>query len=194
MKRSSLFAAVAASALVSMPASAAIVSLASNVDLSGSPYTVNIGTDASYTFSFVPNGLSDVAIAMSGTGQVYGNGFFSPNGPDPLQIGVTVPDQLSLGEFFSQAGTQSIPYSIAQVFVALSFVTGGQTYYGYAGVGGSFLTEFAYNDTPGGSIVTGETAPAGGVPEPASWAMMLGGFGLVGGAMRRRQRIALRFA
>ncbi|HMI18446.1 MAG TPA: PEPxxWA-CTERM sorting domain-containing protein [Sphingomonas sp.] len=26
-----------------------------------------------------------------------------------------------------------------------------------------------------------------GIPEPASWAMMLGGFGLVGGAMRRRR-------
>jgi hypothetical protein len=33
----------------------------------------------------------------------------------------------------------------------------------------------------------------GGVPEPASWAMMLGGFGLVGGTMRRR-RLAIRFA
>ena len=31
------------------------------------------------------------------------------------------------------------------------------------------------------------------VPEPASWAMMLGGFGLVGGMMRRR-RSAIRFA
>jgi hypothetical protein len=29
---------------------------------------------------------------------------------------------------------------------------------------------------------------AGGVPEPASWAMMIAGFGLVGAAMRRRQR------
>jgi PEP-CTERM motif len=28
----------------------------------------------------------------------------------------------------------------------------------------------------------------GGVPEPASWALMLGGFGLTGAAMRRRQR------
>ena len=34
---------------------------------------------------------------------------------------------------------------------------------------------------------------AAAVPEPASWAMMLGGFGLIGGAMRRR-RIQLRFA
>jgi PEP-CTERM motif len=31
---------------------------------------------------------------------------------------------------------------------------------------------------------------AGGIPEPASWALMLGGFGLVGSAMRRRQRTA----
>ena len=28
----------------------------------------------------------------------------------------------------------------------------------------------------------------GAVPEPATWAMMIGGFGLVGGAMRRRNR------
>jgi hypothetical protein len=34
------------------------------------------------------------------------------------------------------------------------------------------------------------------VPEPASWAMMIGGFGLVGGAMRRRRsaRTTVRFA
>lgn len=30
------------------------------------------------------------------------------------------------------------------------------------------------------------TAPAPGVPEPASWAMLIAGFGLVGAAMRRR--------
>ena len=28
----------------------------------------------------------------------------------------------------------------------------------------------------------------GAVPEPASWAMMVGGFGLIGGTMRRRRR------
>ena len=34
----------------------------------------------------------------------------------------------------------------------------------------------------------------GGVPEPASWAMMVGGFGLVGGALRGRGKPAVRFA
>lgn len=32
------------------------------------------------------------------------------------------------------------------------------------------------------------------VPEPASWAMMIGGFGIIGGALRRRQQIAKRLA
>jgi len=33
----------------------------------------------------------------------------------------------------------------------------------------------------------------GAVPEPASWAMMLGGFGLVGGALRSRRKLAVSF-
>lgn len=33
-----------------------------------------------------------------------------------------------------------------------------------------------------------------GVPEPATWGLMILGFGLVGGAMRRRQTISLRYA
>ena len=33
-----------------------------------------------------------------------------------------------------------------------------------------------------------------GVPEPASWAMMIAGFGLVGSAMRRRTRMAVTYA
>jgi hypothetical protein len=40
---------------------------------------------------------------------------------------------------------------------------------------------------------TGDGLDTGSVPEPASWAMMLGGFGLVGGAMRHR-RAKVRFA
>jgi hypothetical protein len=35
------------------------------------------------------------------------------------------------------------------------------------------------------------TPPAGGVPEPASWALMIAGFGLAGAALRRRGRSLL---
>ncbi|GEM_PF-1114694 len=34
----------------------------------------------------------------------------------------------------------------------------------------------------------------GGVPEPAAWALMLSGFGLVGGAMRRRRALEVTYA
>jgi outer membrane protein assembly factor BamB len=34
---------------------------------------------------------------------------------------------------------------------------------------------------------------AGSVPEPASWALMIGGFGMVGAAMRRRRSVAVSF-
>lgn len=42
-----------------------------------------------------------------------------------------------------------------------------------------------------GLFVLGTATPA---PEPASWAMMLGGFGLVGGALRSRRRAVTSFA
>lgn len=48
--------------------------------------------------------------------------------------------------------------------------------------------------TPGGSntavFTVGEITVPTAVPEPATWALMLGGFGLAGTAMRRRERMA----
>jgi hypothetical protein len=43
------------------------------------------------------------------------------------------------------------------------------------------------------SKTTAEIYATRGVPEPASWALMLGGFGLIGGAMRSRRKTAVRF-
>jgi hypothetical protein len=50
--------------------------------------------------------------------------------------------------------------------------------------------QFGWDDLTFGSLTPGGSA----APEPASWALMLGGFGLVGGAMRRRQRTSVRFS
>jgi hypothetical protein len=43
----------------------------------------------------------------------------------------------------------------------------------------------------GGTLRPGDIVP-GGVPEPATWAMMLMGFGAIGGALRRREKVAAR--
>jgi hypothetical protein len=45
------------------------------------------------------------------------------------------------------------------------------------------------------NLVEGQTGapPVNGVPEPATWAMMLVGFGIIGAGMRRKQRQAVRY-
>jgi hypothetical protein len=68
--------------------------------------------------------------------------------------------------------------------------TGGFCHWDPIGVafnGTAFSIDFGgtANQTGYDNITFGSKDP-GGVPEPAAWAMMLAGFGLVGGAMRRR--------
>jgi hypothetical protein len=49
------------------------------------------------------------------------------------------------------------------------------------------------SDSLGGFLDSVSLTPAP-APEPASWAMMLGGFGLVGGAMRASRKTTLKYA
>lgn len=65
---------------------------------------------------------------------------------------------------------------------------GGNTYtINFAGLGAyeGFLF-FQHNDSDDGYRINSLTTTA--VPEPAAWAMMVGGFGLIGGAVRRSRR------
>ena len=89
---------------------------------------------------------------------------------------------------------------------ALSFATGPTSFAlrnGGRPIGESETLSFNVAGTPANGFLTAvnssrygpqdgeafidQVAP-GGVPEPATWAMMIGGFGLVGGVMRRRNR------
>lgn len=75
---------------------------------------------------------------------------------------------------------------------------------GYYMIGGETTINF---HSPGSSNAAGDSfklrvnelklaanGMQNGVPEPAAWAMMLAGFGLVGSAMRRRAKVAVTFA
>jgi len=62
----------------------------------------------------------------------------------------------------------------------LSFTTGATSY------GDNYIN---YNDP----MVSGSFGPEA-VPEPTSWALMLGGFGAIGGALRSRRKAAVSFA
>jgi hypothetical protein len=54
---------------------------------------------------------------------------------------------------------------------------------------GTFFFELKTNGGTGDSL--GVTSISAAVPEPASWALMITGFGLVGGALRSRRKVAL---
>jgi hypothetical protein len=62
------------------------------------------------------------------------------------------------------------------------------------GDGVSFQDFFGARSPLAADLAFTLTGDAGAVPEPTTWALMLGGFGLAGAALRRRQRPAVSLA
>ena len=73
----------------------------------------------------------------------------------------------------------------------------GDTHFGFQATGGDAITNVFFSiDTPPGGIdilkqVRIEPTDIGAIPEPATWATMLLGFGVAGFALRRRRRAFL---
>jgi PEP-CTERM motif len=78
---------------------------------------------------------------------------------------------------------------------APTFASNAGQYYGLSGSGITRATlEVSSFDYVLLDNLTFALDEAGAVPEPATWAMMLVGFGMVGGAMRRRAKISVGYA
>ena len=59
-------------------------------------------------------------------------------------------------------------------------------------INGMVVTPAGTFDSSGQGLANTQSASfALAVPEPAAWALMIGGFGIVGGAARRRKTLAL---
>ncbi|OYU14627.1 MAG: hypothetical protein CFE37_09835 [Alphaproteobacteria bacterium PA4] len=67
---------------------------------------------------------------------------------------------------------------------------GTMAFDGNAYLGGAALPDSFYGNTPGRDLMFKTEVMAGSVPEPASWALLIMGFGLTGAAMRRRVALA----
>lgn len=68
-------------------------------------------------------------------------------------------------------------------------------YYDAAAItSGSISLSGLFPNNPGWSHITFFDTGAPAVPEPATWAMMIGGFGMMGAALRRRQKVAVTYA
>ncbi len=83
-----------------------------------------------------------------------------------------------------------------QLFTDTPLVGGVNTAFSFYGVNGlGAITSFRL-DSAGISSGFANVGPVslGAVPEPASWALMIAGFGLSGAALRRRQKVRVSYA
>lgn len=141
-----------------------------------STFADNIGADAKTVFE---GALSFAAVATDGFDYIvnFTSGFnYNPSAGN-LLLDVTIPSGASV----SGPGFFLASYDVANQFndgvYSVNAVFDGNATSGVANTAAT-ITQF-----------TG-TALAGAVPEPTSWMLMIGGFGLVGTGMRRRRVVA----
>lgn len=125
----------------------------------------------------------------SPTERIFSNYDLHPTGAqDVLTFNFTAPVSFT-GLFAAGAGQGTVYYDL---YLAGNLV--GTSSVIVSGIAPVFITnsysglsdEVRINALNGFTVYDDVTFSEGAVPEPATWAMMIGGLGLVGGAMRRR--------
>jgi len=150
-----------------------VTTAAQLIDVSSLGGSIDTGT-VGYTLSALLGGYltQDDQAALSATFMGAGNlglgtGLLGP---------VTSADRSDLTGLLDRSATRFVPTGTRSINVLLT-----QTRFK-----GSSNDGYADNL----SLVLNQSAVAGAVPEPAAWAMMLGGFGLIGTVARRRRQVA----
>ncbi|WP_251566670.1 PEPxxWA-CTERM sorting domain-containing protein [Erythrobacter sp. 3-20A1M] len=169
-------------ALVGMagPASAATtvdVDYAPTVD--GTPITIGGAAAPQYTFKLDVPTPDEFGGAGPTKTRIYANGNAKIGSPGEPANYSSVETNLGFGY-----GGDGIPFPIyTNGEFSLRFDIGDTRYSGTATVdgAGNHISQISY-----------EALGAGGVPEPATWALMILGMGAAGAAMRRRNQVAPR--
>lgn len=180
MPRTGLLSAAAALALIATPASAAIVFDLDNVKL------VDGGTlVGSLTVSDDLSSILSYDITSSATtGSIYGN-YVSVN---YTEANSTVLQWTGATGLLAQI---SSPLSQLRIYFEAPLTENGavldQTAAEWQQLGGT-------RHVLSGSLIAQADEPSGIVPEPAAWALMIAGFGLVGASLRRRERLSVKLS
>jgi hypothetical protein len=205
-----LLAAVAGLALYAPAANAAV-----NIYVSETASDTFSGVFAQVIGSLDTTGVAKGRQVTSGQGiKGTGTGYFNSGRPgvtldsytglvgpqafgDTLASGASATSGMSFG--FILGDPTEVNPSFYRVFLPTDYISGSAiastASYAFKSLLDLELTIGTYNYTLGSDTITlhiGEAAPAA-VPEPASWMMMISGFGAIGAAMRRRRKVAVRF-
>lgn len=139
-------------------------------------------------------GLNNWSLSNDCCWYIDGNGFRDGEVGDYSYLSQTFSDTaggaLTLDfDFWSDAGSQFVLFNGVQV--PNSFV-GPENWTHYTfnlglATGSDTITFRGRNDPSYNALTHVSVTESGAVPEPASWALMLGGFGMVGGALRSRK-------
>ena len=168
---------------------------------SDNPLGVTLSAGDSYTYSLSATGAGEWTTLSSGS--IFP--FFSLYGPFNSSVadisltlsnnGISVLNfsQAGIGTCCGHIGTNTVSFAGGLVFDKIELVSSIIST-------GASAPAFSLLPWPGDALevyrpdLISYTQGNGAVPEPAAWAMMLAGFGLVGSAMRRRSKIAITFA
>lgn len=170
------------------------------------------GTENPFTYSITATATADVIAYFTGSGGSFTNvlgllvngvdtginglnnqlsaagdslNFGQVNAGDVLTFYINVND----GEFFWYSDTSLNADGANHIFSAAyaggDFDIPAGQYVNFEDLDSRDFSDFNYADL--GFVFTNVSVIESAVPEPASWAMMIAGFGLVGAAMRRRR-------
>lgn len=152
-----------------------------------------LGGPGTNGISAVGWGISQSVATTNGNTYRLTFGLTGENGPNletmlGVNIGGTVTPftltSTNTGFFTRQFATVTIDYVATAALTNISFTLLSTNETGIIGNNDPMIDGVVFEQ-----IAVGNP----GVPEPATWAMMLGGFGLMGAAARRRQRLAVSF-
>jgi PEP-CTERM motif len=167
-----LYLAVGVSLFAGANAKADVLLFYPGADFSSTPYTISFGGGtATYTFTDISSTstdpLTEDAVATGGDGLV--NSF---SAPVSFALGTDIGD--TGYDFAPFPVATGIAFSIAETSIGMKFSLPDGVHYGFATTLGPEVLSYGYNSTPGAFIATT------GVPEPATWILLIAGLSALG--------------
>ena len=168
-----------------LPARAAILGYHPDANVALTPYPIDLTPGSELVFDSNYSGFeSSIGVATTGTTEVF-SVLGAPSYFQPFATNGFPSDQL--GSFQTYAASTPIDFTYAIGTIGFEFSEADGEHFGLAKIGGSTISSYYVNTTPGEDISLA-------VPEPSTWLFMLAGMGGIGVALRKaKHRFRLRF-